>query len=186
MASDDAVERDERRLAELIAALDALPDPRAREQAKELLQVVIEVHGAGLARLMEIVGAAEAGSAIVEAMVLDERVAGLLLLHDLHPQPLEVRVKRAVDRLRAQLGTRAIRIELVSVSQGEARLALAGGSNGKAIGMTALRQEIEHAVFALAPDVGAVRIEGLGDAETGAAEVAFIPVASVGRRAAAP
>lgn len=117
-------------------------------------------------------------------MLLDERVSGLLLLHGLHPQPLEARVKQAVDKLRPQLGTQGIKVELVSVSQEEAKLSLSGGSNGKAIKMTALQQEIERAVFALAPELAAVRIEGSTETDARAVEVAFVPVSSIGRRAA--
>lgn len=188
MNPEAAIDVDRRRIEALIAALDALDDPRAREPARELVHAVLELHGAGLARLIEIVAVAgAAGGTIVESMARDPAVSGLLL-HGLHPQGLKARVRQAVDRLRAVLGARGIRIERVPVAQNEAALTLAGGSNGKAIRMAGLRQEIESAIYALAPDLAALRIDGLAESGEHVAEVAFVPLASIGQRttAAAP
>lgn len=160
-----AVEAQQQRIEALIAALDALDDPRAREPAKELLQVVLDLHANGLARLMEIVAAAgPASGAMLEAMARDSHVCALLLLHGLHPQDLPTRVGRAVERMRAQLGAQEIRIELLDAADEAVRVRLAGRLQGKHVSPGELQHQIERAIFEAAPEVMRVDIEGLPDA----------------------
>lgn len=162
----------ERRIEELIAALEALDDPRGREQAKELLQVVLDLHGAGVARLLEIVaGAGDAGRAIIEALALDEECRAILLLHGLHPHDLVSRVRRAVDKMRALLGAQGIRIEVISVSEEAVRLKLSGTLRNKHSKVN--KSEIEQAIFTLAPEISAIEIEGLPSPDVH--ELKFMP-----------
>src|ERR1043165_8163330 len=89
------------RVEGLIRKIEGLPDPEARAAAVELMQSLLEFHGAGLDRLMELV--AEEGGAgyrIFERLARDELVAGLLLLYGLHPVPVETRVGQALDSVR--------------------------------------------------------------------------------------
>ena len=73
------------RLEELIRALDAHPDPAAKETARELLALVLDLHGIGLAKLMGIVATAEGGTAILARLAENEQVQAMLLLHGLPP-----------------------------------------------------------------------------------------------------
>ena len=77
------------RLEELIRALDGHPDPSAKETARELLALVLDLHGIGLAKLMGIVTTAEGGTSILARLVEDKQVQAILLLHGLHPDDLQ-------------------------------------------------------------------------------------------------
>ena len=177
----DGHQSDERRIEELIAALEELDDPRGREQAKALLQAVLELHGAGLARLLEIIAdAGDAGRPIIEALALDEQCRAVLLLHGLHPHDLTSRVGIAVDKMRGLLGAQGIKIEVLSVGEETVRLKLSGNLRNKHA--KASKSEIEQAIFALAPEIAAIEIEGLPDPDVH--EIRFVP-ASVLRGAVA-
>jgi hypothetical protein len=148
-----------RRIETLIAALGELPDPAAREPARELLETVLDLHGLALARMMALAAAAEGGTALVERLVADDQVRAVLLLHGLHPQAAEERVRRAVDRLQADFGHRGVRLALVRAGPDGVRLRVERG--GHASGDEAIRREIEDAIVEAAPDIADLVIEGL-------------------------
>ena len=148
-----------RRLEELIGALDEHPNPAARE----LVELVLDLHGVGLARLLTIVTGAEGGATILARLAEDDQVKSLLLLHGLHPERLDARIHRAVDRLRPHLGVHGLRLEVVQIEKGIARLRVhqSGGIAVKASLLWTLPSEIEDAVIEAAPDIENVVIEGL-------------------------
>jgi hypothetical protein len=160
-----------RRLEELIRALDAHTDPAAKETARELLTLVLDLHGMGLAKLMGIVTTAEGGTAVLARLVDDEQVRAMLLLHGLHPDDLETRVRRAVDRLRPHLGVHGLRLDVVEIASGTVRLRLhgSGAATIKAPLLWTLPGEIEDAVVEAAPDVEKILIDGLVPQEAAAA-----------------
>jgi Fe-S cluster biogenesis protein NfuA len=159
------------RLEELIRALDAHTDPAAKETARELLTLVLDLHGMGLAKLMGIVTTAEGGTAILARLVDDEQVRAMLLLHGLHPDDLETRVRRAVDRLRPHLGIHGLRLDVVEIASGTVRLRLhgSGAATIKAPLLWTLPGEIEDAVVEAAPDAEKILIDGLDLLGVGAA-----------------
>ncbi len=159
----DALERQElERVQELIAALDGLSDPALAAPARELVQLVLDLHGGGLARVLEIVADADNGGALLERLAIDERIKGLLLLHGLHPVSLEIRVHRAVERLRPHLAVIGLSVQAAVIEGSGLRLELRCDGHGHGpLRADALRREIEDAVFEAAPDVAGVTVEGL-------------------------
>ncbi len=151
------------RLGELIRALDAHHGTAAKETARELLALVLDLHGIGLAKLMGIVTAAEGGTAILARLVENEQVQAMLLLHGLHPDDLETRVRRVVDRLRPHLGVHGLRLDVVEIASGTVRLRLhgSGAASITAPLLWTLPREIEDAVLEAAPDVEKIMIDGL-------------------------
>ncbi|MFM0342777.1 NifU family protein [Paraburkholderia sp. RL17-347-BIC-D] len=169
-----SVAAQQRRIEELIAALETLDDPPARESAQELLQVVLDLHTNGLARLLEIVSSAGAmDDAMLEAFERDASVSALLLLHGLHPQDLATRVSRAVEKMRPLLGVQGIQIELLDAAEEAVRVKVAGRLQGKHNSVGELRQEIELAIFEAAPETMRVDIAGLQDVNVH--ELRFVP-----------
>ncbi|MFM0001093.1 NifU family protein [Paraburkholderia dipogonis] len=169
-----SVAAQQRRIEELIAALETLDDPPARESAQELLQVVLDLHTNGLARLLEIVSSAGAmDDAMLEAFERDASVSALLLLHGLHPQDLPTRVSRAVEKMRPMLGVQGIQIELLDAAEEAVRVKVAGRLQGKHNSVGELRQEIELAIFEAAPETMRVDIAGLQDVNVH--ELRFVP-----------
>ncbi len=73
------------RIESLLAA-SAAGGPGAQARAEDLVACVTNLYGDGLRRLLEVLDDAGALSpATLDAIADDELVAGLLLVHDLHP-----------------------------------------------------------------------------------------------------
>ena len=148
----------------LIRKIEALPDPEARAAAVALVQSLMEFHGAGLDRLMEIVaGAGEAGYAVFDKFAEDELVGSLLLLHGLHPVPLETRVVQALDEVRPYLDSHGGNVELLGVEEGVVRLRLQGSYKTCPSSSMTLKLAIEEAIYRAAPDVAAIEAEGVAE-----------------------
>ena len=107
---------------ELVARIDGMLDA-ADDGCTELVAAVLELYGEGLARVVARVPdpAALAG---------DELVSHLLLLHGLHPEPVEARVRAALDEVRPYLDSHGGDVELLAIEEGVVRLRLQGSCKG--------------------------------------------------------
>src|SRR5258708_20249526 len=132
MAQDTALQKQIRRIGEMGGRLEAADDPNARAIAKELLESLMALHGAGLERILELASeASEAGETIIQKCGRDQLVSSLLLLYGLHPEDLRTRLTRALDESRSYLESHAASAELVSISgDGAVTLRLQLKSNG--------------------------------------------------------
>jgi hypothetical protein len=167
-----------RRIEELVFALEALPDPAAAASARELVQLVLELHGTALSRIMETISTDAAGARLAAALVEDECVNGVLLLHDLHPSDFEARVHRALAQLHPHLGVRGVTVQSVEIQRDAVRIQLTLSDAGRYRSGDAdtTRREIEQAVLDAAPDASVIDIMGLPE------NTAFIPVSSIAVR----
>jgi len=170
-----AFQQEVSRVQGLIAALDALRDPAAREPARELVQVVLALHGVGLARLLELIAATKSGPALIAKLAEDDKVNGLLLLHGLHPRNLETRVRQAVEKLRPHLGVVGAKIEAVDFTGETVHLRVRPGANTTQAAAQTLKLSIEDAIYEAAPDITDIRIDGLDGT------IAFVSVSSIKR-----
>ena len=152
------------RIDALVSALDQVADASARETAREVLQLVLDLHGLALARTLTIVASAADGRALVERLGRDEQVRAALLLHGLHPEPIEERVQRAVERLQPELAVLGFRVRVIAVGPAMARLRVTGAHGPESSRAMGLRQQIEAAIVDEAPDLDEIVIEGLDDA----------------------
>lgn len=84
-----------RRVDEVLDRLAATGDREACAAAEELVRVLMDFYGAGLARIVERLGVERLGG-----LLDDELVASLLALHDLHPEDVHTRIARALDAVR--------------------------------------------------------------------------------------
>jgi Fe-S cluster biogenesis protein NfuA len=172
------------RLETLIQEVEHFPDPAAREHTRDIVQAVLDLHGTGLERILEHLAAVgEAGQTVVEALVQDDVVSGLLLLYGLHPLGMEERVRQAVDRLGPTLRKQGGEVEILGITGGlvRLRLHLAGHSCGSSA--ATLRRTVEDAIYARAPEVTAVEVDGLPEPQTGPSTT-FVPVEQLGVRGA--
>ncbi|MDT0636277.1 hypothetical protein [Spectribacter hydrogenoxidans] len=170
------------RLQGLLAALDGVGEPAAADAARELVQVVIEMHGMALSELMSLIGEAGAQPAdtLPPKLAANPRVRGLLLLHDLHPDDLATRAGQALDRLRPHLAVQGVRAELAGVANGAVRVTLtASGQKSNRPSAEVLRREIEETLLDMAPDATDLVIDGLETA-SGAQEV-YVPISAIAR-----
>ena len=171
------------RVQELTAAVDELPDARARALAQELVATVIAMYGDGLRRIMEtITDAREAGATILDELANDGAVASLLLIHDLYPVGLRERVVEALDTVRPYMESHGGNVELVSLEDGVARLVLQGSCNGCAASRATLELAIKQALEEHAPDLAGLEVEGVTAAEPAPPETlgAVLPMAAAG------
>ena len=148
----------------LLSDIEAAADPNLRRTVQELVQLIMDLHGAGLARMLELISSGEGGSDIVSRLSRDELVGSLLVLYGLHPIDLEARVGQALEKVRARLRAHSGEVQLLSIQDGVVRLRLdANNAN-------ALRETIEQTIYQYAPDVTAPVIEGAG------AKPGFVPI----------
>jgi Fe-S cluster biogenesis protein NfuA/nitrite reductase/ring-hydroxylating ferredoxin subunit len=151
---DDAEARARaQRIDELLAQIEELGG-HAHEVATELVQALVDLYGEGLARMV----ARFDGRAA--SLADDEVVAHLLLLHGLHPVPLERRVSGALDEVAPYLRSHGGGVELLGVVDGVVRLRLQGSCNGCPSSRTTLELAIEEAIHKAAPDVERIEAEG--------------------------
>ena len=96
---DKTAEDQVRRIEELVRRVDQIPDPEARATAGELMESILALHGAGMERMMELVAeSGQAGDAAIRRFANDSLVASLLVLHGLHPDDLETRVRQVLAK----------------------------------------------------------------------------------------
>ena len=146
------------RIETLIQEIERFPDAGARAHTREIVQTLLDLHGAGLERILEHLAAAgDTGLAMIDSLARDELVGSLLLLYGLHPLDVETRVRQALDRVRPYVRSQGGHVELVGTVGGVVRLRLHARSSSAA----ALRSAVEEAIYAKAPDVAGVEVEAL-------------------------
>ncbi|HTZ45741.1 MAG TPA: NifU family protein [Jatrophihabitans sp.] len=142
---------------ETLLAASSSGGTAARDRAEELVRVLVELYGAGLERLLDLLherGLLDEG--LLGALAGDELVSGLLLVHGLHPHDPVTRITGALDRLRPQFDQAGGELQLVEfTAQGVARVRLGGGCASSA---AARRSAIEGAVRDAAPEVTGVEL----------------------------
>lgn len=147
------------RVEGLLEQLETLPDPAARETATEVVQALLDLYGEGLGRIVAVIAARDDGT-LAEALGADELIAHLLLLHGLHPVPVEERVRGALQGVLPYLESHGGSVQLLGVEEGIVQLRLEGSCSGCPSSSMTLKLAIEDAIFKAAPDVEEVRAEG--------------------------
>jgi Fe-S cluster biogenesis protein NfuA len=156
------------RIEQALAELEASTVPaRSLALAEELLRLVSELYGAGLARVVAIVGARD--PALLAELVDDELVASLLLVHGLHPSTLEARVQGALDKVRPFLGRHGGDVELVGIddTRGAVKVRLLGSCDGCPSSAATLQGAVEVAILEAAPEVTRIMVEDSASAGAG-------------------
>ncbi|AVH55119.1 MULTISPECIES: NifU family protein [Streptomyces] len=180
--ADPAVEARLARLDELLAGLDSAPGPHTRS-AVEAVALLTEVYGEALARVLD-----HADGQLAERLADDELLGHLMVLHAIHPEPVERRAARAVERLRPAVREGGGDVEWAGVDGqvGRVRVTTGGGCGsgcgGGGGGATEVAAAVREAVLAMAPELTAV--EPLPDAPDRRPAPAFVPLATLTHRGA--
>jgi Fe-S cluster biogenesis protein NfuA/nitrite reductase/ring-hydroxylating ferredoxin subunit len=150
----------------------------ARERAEELVRLVVDLYGAGLERLLEIVhDSGRLDDDLLDRLAADELVAGLLAVHGLHPDDVVTRVARALESVRPYLGSHGGDVELVGLSdQGRVTLRMLGSCDGCPSSSVTLTLAVETAIRDAAPEVTGI------DVEEAPASPSVIPVTALRSR----
>jgi Fe-S cluster biogenesis protein NfuA/nitrite reductase/ring-hydroxylating ferredoxin subunit len=176
MDTEQLVERVEDLQAQLESAADLVP----RELTEDLVAAIVQMYGAGLERIVgTLVDAGADGERIAASLAEDPLVATLLLIHDLHPVPLEQRVQAALDSVRPYMESHGGNVELLSLHDGVARIHLRGSCSDCAASSVTLELAIKRALEEAAPDLEGLEVEGVAAATAPAGESVWIGVESV-------
>ncbi|MGH7539436.1 MAG: hypothetical protein ACRELC_00380, partial [Gemmatimonadota bacterium] len=151
----------------LVQRMGTLEDPEARAQAQQLVRLLMELYGEGLSRMLNIARTEGGGpQAVVDRFGNDPLIASLLVLHDLHPLPLQVRVERALAALAPHLPPRT-HVHLVTAGAESVRVRIEGHGPGRGPSGGGISVAIDRAIREAAPEIDAIHIDGLGEpAET--------------------
>ena len=143
------------RIEALLDQVRAAPTPRFGEAAEELVRLVTELYGAGLARMVELVPDR------LDVMLKDELVGSLLTLHGLNPLDLKARVEAALESVRPMLGHHAGDVELLDIDEdaGAVFLRLLGSCDGCPSSTITLQNAVYKAVVEAAPEISIIDVE---------------------------
>ena len=162
-------------IEKLINKVETEADPQTRAAVTELVQSLMEFHGAGIERMMEIAAEkGESGFEIIDEYGRDEIVKSLLFLYGQHPVSLEERVMLGLDAARPFLQTHSGDVEFLGINDGIVHLRLKGNCDGCPSSADTLKLAIEKAVLEAAPDLNGIFVENL--TETKVATNGFVDI----------
>lgn len=147
------------RIEELVSRIENCGDLASRAVAKELLQAVLELHGAALERILDAVHMAESGEAVLREISADALVSGVLSLHGIHPVAVEERVAAAIETARPYLASHGGSVELDSIEEAVVHVRLKGSCGSCSSSAETLKNAVEDAIFNAAPEIAAVVAE---------------------------
>ena len=147
-----------RRIETLVGRVESIAEPASRRDARELMELILELHGAGIERIFEmLLESGIAGETLINRLASDPLVSSVLILHDLHPEDLTTRVRTAIERVRG--------VELIEIRDGVVRAMVTGHGT--------TRQAALDMIRGAAPDAVEIVIE-----EQGAAD-GFVPLSTL-------
>lgn len=162
MGEDKDFQQRVQRIGELVHELDAVADPAARSACKGLVQSLMELHGQGLERILEIVFQSEkSGEALIDELGRDSLVSNLLILYGLHPDDLQTRVERKLREIGSKLYKMGAEAQVISIQGAEIRLRANVSGHGCGSTTKTVRATLEEAMYEAAPDLTSLAIEGL-------------------------
>jgi Fe-S cluster biogenesis protein NfuA len=162
MSNEKEFQQRVQRIGALVQEIDAIADPAVRASTTQLVQLIMEFHGTGLDRTLEILAnAGGPGMEMIEQLGRDPMVSSLLVLYGLHPDSLETRVTKAVERLQPKMRKDGASVELVSIEDGAVRIRVTPGEHACGSTSKTLQTLVEDAIYEVAPDLASLSVEGL-------------------------
>ena len=147
------------RMDEARERLEGIGDVEAEAVARELLAAVMDLHGLAFARALTLAQSGVAGDALAQRFVEDDYVAAVMLLHGLHPEDPETRLRKKLSSMRPHWGVRGFRVELLTVERGAAKAKIYWGDAAPKAERSALLREIEDVLTDAAPDLDLIALE---------------------------
>jgi Fe-S cluster biogenesis protein NfuA len=164
VVKSEAFKEKMQKLGILVGELESAPGDRSNEPARELVKLLMEVHGTAIERLLEIVFDSGPASEVILAKAGDDAIVRqLLLLYSLHPEDLETRVLKALDSAAPRLRKHNSEVEVISIHEGAIQLKF--HISGHACGSTSktVKSLLEECVYDVAPDLISLQIFGPDD-----------------------
>jgi len=158
----DDLAQEGRRIQELVEKIETLRDPASRAMLQECLQAVLSFYGHGLARILEVIEkSGPDGKKAYDALIRDNGVSGLLLIHGLHPVSLETRLADALEKVRPYMQSHGGNVELLSLENDFAVLRLVGHCKTCPSSTVTLELAVRHAIEEACPDLAGFEVEGI-------------------------
>jgi NifU-like domain len=159
VAKSEAFQGKIRQLGSLVGELEAVNAGGGNAATRELVQLLMEVHGTALERMMEIIfESGVPGEAIIQKAGEDPIVRHLLLLYSLHPEDIESRILKALAGAESRLRKLNSEVELVSIREGAVQVRV--HTSGHACGSTTknVKSLVEECIYDMAPDLVSLEI----------------------------
>jgi Fe-S cluster biogenesis protein NfuA len=167
------------KIEELLERVNALSDVDARATALELVQSFMDLQGAAITRVVEILSeSGESGRNALAKLGKDPIVCGLMVLYGVHPVALEDRVKGAIEKLAPQLRKQSASAEVIDFSDAIVRVKIESTGHGCGSSPDAIKQSVEQAIREAAPEVAEVFAEGVSSTASGFIAVDMIKPAN--------
>ncbi|HZP23934.1 MAG TPA: NifU family protein [Terriglobales bacterium] len=158
-----------------VGRVNDLQDDGGRTAALELMQSLMDLHGAAMARIVEVLSeTGDSGRNSLASLGGDALLCGLMVLYGVHPWGLEERVRRAIENVRPQVQKQGGKVELLDVSDSLVRVSLSSSGNGCHSSPDALKSVIEQAIREAAPEVIDFVAEGVASSAAGFISVEMI------------
>ena len=159
MVGEKEFQQKVRQLGTLVGELDQIPGGESKVAARELVQLLMDIHGMGLERVMELIfDSGPEGEAMIGRLGQDPIVRNLLLLYSLHPEDMETRVLKAIDMVGPRLRKLDSKVELISLRDGVVQLQLRTSGHAHGSAAKNLRSIIEESIYEFAPDLVSLTI----------------------------
>ncbi len=152
---------------QLVERVNSITDEGARTTSLELLQSLMDLHGAAMFRVVELLTGSEAGRASLTKLGDDPLICGLLVLYGIHPLPLEERVARAVAKVSGHLHKQGGSVELIGIVDSVVQVKIEGSGHGCGSSTDAFKRTVEQAILECAPEIVDVQAAGLATPATG-------------------
>lgn len=149
------------RIQKLIEQIEVISDPASRELMQKCIGSLLELYGDGLARIMAHLDSAD--PAVIEAFTKDDVIRALLLVHGLHPVPVEQRLKEALETVRPYMESHGGNIEVVSVEDGVATLRLEGHCKSCPSSTATMELAVRSAIEEACPDLDRIQVEDMAE-----------------------
>ena len=147
-------------IEELGRKVESIAAPAVRSDVLALVHSVMELHAAGLSRILEILSDRKlAGPEAMEAIAADDLAGSLLSLHGLHPVDVEERVLGAVVKVQSELRAQGATLDFLRFDGSVVHLRLTAGGHGCGSSSSSLQRSVEDSIYDAAPEIASVQIE---------------------------
>jgi Fe-S cluster biogenesis protein NfuA len=150
------------KLQQLIQQVGELRDPVGRALIHECLHSLLDYYGNGLAQVLQIArGCGPAGELVLERLVDDPLVRGLLLIHGLHPVDLPTRLNLAIEKVRPYMHSHGGNVELLSLQNDFATFRLQGSCKTCPSSSITMELALRRVLEEDCPDLAGFAVEGV-------------------------
>jgi hypothetical protein len=159
--SEEDLQKEADRIERLLEDVRELAGRPAWQRVEELVQRLVRLYGTGLARLLRHLDQlGRLDEALATRLGDDALLSSLLLLHGLHPQPVEERVRRALEQAGDELASYVGPVTVVRVADDVVHLRIAGSAPVGATSALSVERLLARVLQDAAPEISHVELEG--------------------------